>query len=297
MSYREFLLGISDEEAERLIEEAILAGAVDPDEIHLVEDDLVDDYLFGRLSPEEERGFTEHFLSTAERQQKLAFVRALMQYARKQPSGENEKSQRASRPVPWPVSVSWRITTAVALAASLILAGLLGHQLALLRREAQVARASQNEVLQLQAALAAVKGGSSQPGQTFNSLPPSSELQSRPASAPGGAPLLELAPGLTRGGQKAAQIHLSYGTRLVWINLQLPSSPSHSYREELIAESGERLWMQVFTTASSTGANTSTIALPAALLPSGDYLIRLEEASENGVFEETASYPFRVVRD
>src|SRR5579871_2845127 len=79
--YRAFLLGTSDEETTAGVEEKILNGSIDLDHLYQIEEELIDDHLFGRLSTEEERMFRSTFLSTHERAGKLEFASALRRYS------------------------------------------------------------------------------------------------------------------------------------------------------------------------------------------------------------------------
>src|ERR1700723_34749 len=79
---REFMLGLSEQDSGAQVEDGIVNGTIDADQLHLVEDELIDDYLLGTLSPQEEQAFTAHFLRTHDRKQKVALARGLMQHVR-----------------------------------------------------------------------------------------------------------------------------------------------------------------------------------------------------------------------
>ena len=49
-------------------------------DLHVAEDELVDDYVDGSLSDDQKARFEEHFLCSPERRQKLDFARALQDY-------------------------------------------------------------------------------------------------------------------------------------------------------------------------------------------------------------------------
>lgn len=51
------------------------------EELTLAEGELIDDYVAGRLSPDERAAFERHFLSTEERREQLRFTRAVGRYA------------------------------------------------------------------------------------------------------------------------------------------------------------------------------------------------------------------------
>ena len=57
-TYRAFLLKMADAETETAIEEAILDGSIDLAYLGQIEEELIDDSLFGRLSDEESIHFT-----------------------------------------------------------------------------------------------------------------------------------------------------------------------------------------------------------------------------------------------
>ena len=77
---RRYLLGVTQQEEQPQIEERLLTDSGFYEELLITEDDLIDEYLEGKLSPSEQRDFEEHFLSTPERQKKLRFAGALKKY-------------------------------------------------------------------------------------------------------------------------------------------------------------------------------------------------------------------------
>ena len=77
---RRYLLGLLAEEQSRHVEERLLTDDEFHEELSLSEDELIDDYLSGDLTPAERESFAAHFLSAPERQRKLSFARALRKY-------------------------------------------------------------------------------------------------------------------------------------------------------------------------------------------------------------------------
>src|ERR1700682_3521685 len=77
---RRYLLGeLSGGDSEK-IEQELLANDDVFEEILIVEEELADEYVAGKLGPEERAGFERHFLATPERQQNLRFAQALNRY-------------------------------------------------------------------------------------------------------------------------------------------------------------------------------------------------------------------------
>jgi hypothetical protein len=297
-NYRGFLLGMSDEDAERCIEEGILDGSVDPDHLRMAEDELIDDYHFGKLSEDEQRSFDSHFLSSPERRAKQAFARSLTDYANSRAVWEKASGQQSSRKAFW--SLGWRTPAIAAIAATLVLAILLGFQEARLRHKVQEAQNSRSEADRLRSALseenhrlphqALPANANPSTGTAKGTATGSSEASGTQSAA------LDLAPGLTRGVQRQVMLRLSDRAFVVWINLELPSALSGKVREELIGADGERIWMQEFTAIAASSMSKSTIALPVSLLAPGDYQIKVEQQNSSGVFEKVGTYAFHVAR-
>jgi CHAT domain-containing protein/tetratricopeptide (TPR) repeat protein len=78
---RRYLLGTLPEGEMPPIEERILTDDSFLEELHVSEDELIDDYLRGALAEDESERFRDHFLSTPERHEKLRFAGALRKYA------------------------------------------------------------------------------------------------------------------------------------------------------------------------------------------------------------------------
>ncbi len=79
---RKYLLGdLSDEAKIRQIEEKILLDDNFTEELSIAEDELIDEYLEGRLQNDESERFVGFFLNSAERKQKLRLIKNLRKYA------------------------------------------------------------------------------------------------------------------------------------------------------------------------------------------------------------------------
>lgn len=289
---REFLLGISDQEAERNVEEGVLSGDVDSRHLELAEDELIDDYLFGKLSQEEDRGFTSHFLCTEDRRQRLALARAIIQYANKRSVNfaavHREPLQRKTR-----VSLfAWKAFAASAFAASIVLAILLELRSADFQKETQVARNAQNENERLRAALAAqkIRSQESAPPLTSTTMssskPPISPLDTNIVST------LELLP-LSRGLPPTLRFRIAT-TQFVRINLVLATPLSEKFNEDLTGAGHKQLWTKMIEASPAQPVNRSTIIVPASLLPDGKYEIHLRDTKALPDDPDLAAFAFHV---
>ena len=77
---RSYLLGTLEAEPRAELEERILCDPAAYEEILLIEEELIDQYVAGGLSEAERQQFETHFLITDERQQKLRFGQLLKRY-------------------------------------------------------------------------------------------------------------------------------------------------------------------------------------------------------------------------
>jgi CHAT domain-containing protein len=81
---KEYLLGaLSDKAERRAIEEKMLLDDGFAEQLLIIEDELIDDYLDGNLDASESERFTEFFLKPPERKRKLRLARNLKKYAMK----------------------------------------------------------------------------------------------------------------------------------------------------------------------------------------------------------------------
>lgn len=77
---RRYLLGDLTGRDQENCEERFMTGDTSLAEIEAAEDELLDEYLAGRLSVSERTQFEQHFLSTPERKQKLRFAKVFRRY-------------------------------------------------------------------------------------------------------------------------------------------------------------------------------------------------------------------------
>lgn len=82
---RSYLLGTLEAGPRAELEEGILCDPAVYQELLLLEEELIDQYVAGRLSEAERQQFETHFLVTAERQKKLRFGQLLKRHLSSQP--------------------------------------------------------------------------------------------------------------------------------------------------------------------------------------------------------------------
>jgi len=82
---RSYLLGVLEPDSKTRLEEQILSAPETYEELLVVEEELIDQYVAGDLSEHEHQQFETHFLITAERQKNLRFGQLLKRYVNSQP--------------------------------------------------------------------------------------------------------------------------------------------------------------------------------------------------------------------
>jgi len=269
---REYLLGLADEGRAGWVEERLLDGSIGAEQIQLIEDELVDEYLLGGLSAQERAAFATNFLTTEDRRQRLAFSRQMIQRAQAEPLPVRRPDSRAeiSQPRPW--SFSWRWTALASMTASLLLCALLVLEAVRLSSARLIARNAESEAARLRTA-----GGSTQ--SVGSTASPDSGRVGETARLEEPSPDLTLSP-TTRDLERMPVLTRPKDDQLVRVRLVLPDLGKTPYREKLIAPSLGQLWMQEFDDADKPAPRASDIDIPASLLSPGNspvtYRIDLE---------------------
>ncbi len=92
---RQYLLRQLSEDQQQSIEQRLLVEDDLFEELEITETQLVDDYVAGNLTSEENKQFDEHFLSTPERRQSLQFARVFRRYVDSRPIPRNHRAVKS----------------------------------------------------------------------------------------------------------------------------------------------------------------------------------------------------------
>jgi hypothetical protein len=273
---------MSDPEAKRLAEEAILEGTLSEAELDQAEDELIDDYLFGRLTADQRDKFDSHFLVDQKRRDKLNLTRAFIRRANSHLK-ESRYQQPAAKSNPFRLLIlGWRIPATAGAAAAVLALIWLGVRDLRLSRDLDEARKMNSEVERLKSQLAEEQVQLSRQAPTATEIPSATTERSpeQPIS-------LDLYPGLTRGvGARIPTLNQPTAARVVWIKLHLSTRTNGTLWVELENGGISPIWTKKFTHPLLDSAGNVSIALPATLLAPGDYSIRLERTSSNTKLEE-----------
>lgn len=112
---RLWLLGLLPEQDSRSFEERLITDSELYDELFIVEEELIDDYIAGRLSAGEREAFESYFMNSPERQEQFRIANALRVYI------DDAKETESSPEV---VRRRWPFATMSLAAAALVIAAL-----------------------------------------------------------------------------------------------------------------------------------------------------------------------------
>jgi hypothetical protein len=124
---KRYLIGELGEDDRQEIGERVLIDDQYFAQMEMMEDELIDDYLSGSLSPEEQYRFETHFLNPPSRREKLRFARALRRYVKAEAQVTTATRESELKPVISPSRSGAKpilpLVLKIAAAAAVILAG------------------------------------------------------------------------------------------------------------------------------------------------------------------------------
>jgi hypothetical protein len=255
---RDYLLGALQAERREEIEQRILSDDDFHEGVEIAEEELVDDYVRGKLPPLDRQLFETNFLASPLRRQKLLFAQALHSAV---------DSRASSRPLPRTIPLSRFYPYALA-AATLIAAflGVLDYQYAKKIRE-------DREQLALLA------------GKIENSLSPGQV-------APGSIFQTDLLPSGSRSGPQPRFV-LPNGILAVRFNLVLPAGSEGLIKLDLLNDAGQPIISQTGIKIERRGDKDSVSAtIEAEYLSPGNYVLHLTPQSPAASFD----YHFQISR-
>jgi hypothetical protein len=269
-SLRKYLLGSLPPGEVAALEERLLTDGVFYDELLMVEDELIDQYLSGEQSPAERQSFEAHFALAPERQQKVRFARALKKYLRRTDELETQDVVIAEPSFSRPVLAAGPDKSKRSFLPFLPSNPVLAYSLA--------------------ATFVLVIGLVS--WTAMNRL-------KNPGSREAGKVLaVVLTPGLSRSadGGEIKKISISPETDTIELQLELPKAEYAAYRAEVLRSDRTPIAAIEGLKPVTANAKTSiTVPLSASLLKRDDYSVKLAGKRADDVYEDVVSYVFRVL--
>jgi hypothetical protein len=313
---RRYLLEDLSEEEREQIEQVLMSKDEFYQELLYSEDDLIDDYVFGRLPEEDQPKFKKRFLKVPQLRQSVSFTAALRKHALETKPPVVAVEPAPSRPTFFDSLRSFFKRPAVGLAFSGLLLGVIGLNVWLLKRNSELrnrvgeleARQSATPVSDPQQELRAARERNEQLQADLNRnqqlLAEESRRRQlaeeqlkgstrRPTEVGGtGVLAITLLSGGIRGSGSTTRVPLQPETRRVRFNLDLAAGDYLRYSVVLQTAEGVRVWSS--GNLKLTPDKFVSFEVPARILASGDYRIVLSGVKSSGTPDELDNYYFRV---
>lgn len=262
---RSYLLGRMAPDDLPALEERFFVDSEIYEELTIVENELIDEYLRGELSPSDRESFEAHFMSAPERNEKMRFARALRKAANAESAAQAQEDSITDQGLeavldvaePPPKSRPFTFlpfqTPIVSYAlAALLLLGVVGVSWLVWK-----------------------------------------SLRTR---EPGNVLAVVLTPGLTRDeGGETKRIVVPADTGTVRLQLLLTNNQYQVYEATLLDSDGRTLTKKAGLKPQPVNPPALYFDVPAGLLPRGDYRVKLSEMSESGNTEGVGNYSLRVL--
>ena len=259
---RNYLLGTLAADRRNELEERILSDPDVYEELLLTEEELIDQYVAGRLSTDEKRQFETHFLVTAERQKNLRFGRLLNKYLTSQPVFAHAAVEQSRQSAPAKNSSRFSLTTfgwgpVLAMSAAVLLcAGLLCFW--------AVAR---------------------KPG-------PVTVQQTDPRLM-----VVTLVPGSTGSSVTSNRLTLPPNGVHVKLELEVANTRFRNYKSELFRESQSLETQNELKIEARGEHNIVPVTIAGDRLSPGDYPVKLSGVLDSGQDQFIDQYSFRVITE
>jgi hypothetical protein len=282
---RQYVLGKVQDPPRLDIEERLVTDPEFFESLGATEEELAEEYLEGTLPPADREHFERHYLTSHDRRRSLGFVRLLKAYA--------AARRTAGAIVDRPRLVDLiRLHPAWASAAAAVVVLLIGGNLWLVRGNYRL----QEQFDRVSTKPASEEQRRQQLERQMEGLTSQANtLQNRfDSQVPGGGPrTFGLTPGRLRAAVPQVQrVTVAPGAQHVRLELRLPGNDSSPYLATLVDdEKGETLWSQARLNAEIVSTQAMVVVLvPAAVLSSGGYQLKLTGAAARGRLEVIPYY-------
>lgn len=310
---RRYLLEDLSEEERQQIEQLLMSKDDFYQELLYAEDNLIDDYVFGRLPEEDQPKFTKRFLKVPELRQSVSFATALRKHALETKPAVPVSAP--SRPAFFDSLRSFLTRPAVGFALSGMLLGVIGLDAWLLKQNSELRnrigslearqsatpipdpqqelRAARERNKQLQAELDRQQQLLTEESRRRQLAEDQLKGSTRPTEVGGtGVLAVTLVSGAVRESGTTKRIAVGPDIGRVQFKLDLAARDHHGYSVSLQTVEGKRKWS---SNKVRLTADQVVFEVPAKILTLGDYRIVLSGVKSAGAREEIDNFYFRVV--
>lgn len=301
-----YLLGGLSEAERAELEDLYLVDQDFFDRLLAIEDDLIDDYVQGRLSKKESKLFEKNFLTSPERRDRVHAARALSRFVE-----ANQVSVPARKASYFKAgSTAMRFAVSTAMVVLVIAVGVMWLELDRMRsrladvQSGQVAQVRREEALEQQLdkqtrtseqVYEQLQTERNERGRLQQEVAKLREPQAQVFSQVLGLGVVER----PRGGvddESRKRIVVPARAELVRLRLDLLRDEYPGYLVILENESGQEVWRAAVSASKSEKGPAVVVRIPSRLLESRRYNLVLQGAADAKSFENISEYPILVVK-
>jgi anti-sigma factor RsiW len=315
-----YLTGDLSERSRQKVEDRYFKDDSFFEEVAIVEEELIDDYVRGRLTGHVREQFEKHFLTSPARRERVEFSRTMLKSLTGEPISDepfpvmhltDDPARRKSR--------SWfrslfsgqnrtfqlaAVATMLLIAAGAVWLLLENRRLrdeindlqaactTLEQKEKEMARQVEGQrerERELEAQVETEQNGRRQLEQQLDQL--LAQSQPQPPT------IFELTSNSTRSTGATKSLSIPSSAKTATLRLYIEPGDYSTYRAVLETAEGEKVWSKSGLKASATSSGKAVVVnLPAALLSSRDYVLMLGGANAGGDYDDVGAYSFRVVK-
>jgi hypothetical protein len=290
-----YLLGSLPENERLTIDEQLLIDDEFAERMALSESVLIDEFVAKRLDSEEREKFVTRFLVTADRRQALQLSASLQDFAaRDLPVAEIQVSgpswrEKLSAYFAFNSPRGW--VGAGSLAILILVVGLIWFASRQREQNQLIAQNENPSVPSPTVAPSPITTPSPNATPSISQVPPDSPAPPTVAS-------FVLLPGAVRAGGDMTRVVIPGGERdTVRLSLVLETPADGSYLAELVTAEGQKVLVRPNLKPVRNGQIKIVLTIPARVLHSRDYQIKLSHKSANGPVESVGRYYFRALEE
>lgn len=278
--FRRFLLGQLPHQERQRVEETLMVDSDYREQVLLVEETLIEDYLDGVLPADEQKAFETYFLTSAQQRRKVKIARLLHSFDPDDvPESERPEPPPPAPPRPWSRNLTVRnhpVVFTSLVAALLLLIAFAVFQGVRLWRESSERIAAAKQKLEIEREL--------------------TQLSNTPAQAVSASTFpLALAPVALRDANEASTLSLPVAAEIVELRLILGREVHAGYRVELSRIGGEETYrIEALHAQTTANGQAVVVRVPSRLLSRGDYKLSLIGIANHGNRTDAGEYLFQV---
>lgn len=299
-----YLLGQLSESEQSRVERRYFNDDDFNEQLEIVEEELIDDYVNGRLTGADSEAFEKYFMQSSAGRERVKIAREWRDFVSRSSRPAKPKSERTRR-TRWPIfSVFRNRFMFMPLAAMILLASGLAWMVtenARLRNQLDDVReevtAQERNAQEMREQVEGERRRSEQLAEELKSQ------RSRPEVKPEIPPLRSviasfvLTSGLVRSGGEAGRLLIPPDATEVKLSAVFKSGDYPSYIADLQTVEGRTIWRRRGLKALRRGDDrVMNLTVPARLLRDEDYILILNGIASTGEIKSVSEYSFRVAK-